>query len=55
MPSQVRADVQALLAHAGTVEKLALCCVSMDAGTPDASVRAMFEAAADFRCRTGWA
>jgi hypothetical protein len=53
--SEVAADVQALLAQAGPVEKLALCCVSMDAGTPDASVRAMFEAAADFRRRTGQA
>jgi uroporphyrinogen-III decarboxylase len=48
-PSEVRRDVESLLAQAGPVKQLALCCVSMDANTPDENVRAMFDAAERFR------
>jgi uroporphyrinogen-III decarboxylase len=44
-PDQVRADIERLLAKAGPIEKLALCCVGLDASTPDENVRALFEAA----------
>lgn len=44
-PDQVHADVEGLLAQAGPLEKLALCCVSLDANTPDENVRAVFAAA----------
>jgi len=42
---QVRADTEGLLAKAGPLEKVALCCVGLDAGTPDENVRAVFEVA----------
>ena len=48
-PADVRADVGDLVEKAGPLEKLALCCIGMDAETPDENVRAIFEAAE--RCR----
>ncbi len=48
-PVQVRADVERLLEQAGPLDKLALCCVAMDADTPDENVRAIFEAAERYR------
>ncbi len=48
-PGEVRVDVQRLLAQAGPVDKLALCCISIDADTPDENVRAIFEAAQRYR------
>jgi hypothetical protein len=50
-PVQVRTDVDRLLAGAGPAEKLALCCVSLDASTPDENVRAVFEAASHYRAK----
>jgi hypothetical protein len=44
-PDQVRVDVAAVLKQAGPLDKLALCCVAMDARTPDENVRALFETA----------
>jgi uroporphyrinogen-III decarboxylase len=44
-PDQVRTDVERLLEQAGPLDKVALCCVSMDAATPDENVRAIFEVA----------
>ena len=48
-PGEVRADIERLLAQAGPVDKLALCCISIDADTPDENVRAVFEAAQRYR------
>jgi uroporphyrinogen-III decarboxylase len=48
-PDQVRADVERLLEGAGPLHKVALCCVSMDAETPDENVRAIFEVAERYR------
>jgi hypothetical protein len=47
-PNQVRADVTRLLAEAGHPDRAAVCCVGMDASTPDENVRAIFEAARRF-------
>jgi hypothetical protein len=44
-PVQVRADVELLLEQAGPLDRLALCCVAMDAGIPDENVRAIFDIA----------
>jgi uroporphyrinogen-III decarboxylase len=52
-PADVQADVEYLVAQAGPLDKLALCCVAMDADTPDENVRALFEAAARCRCGGG--
>jgi uroporphyrinogen-III decarboxylase len=48
-PDEVRADVEGLLQQAGPLENLSLCCIAMDAGTPDENVRAIFEAAEGLR------
>jgi hypothetical protein len=46
---QVRADVERLLEQAGPLDSVALCCVAMDAATPDENVRTIFEVAEHFR------
>jgi hypothetical protein len=38
---------QALVA-CGRSENVGVCCINMDGGSPDANVRAMFQAARDF-------
>lgn len=48
-PEQVVADVTGLLAAAGPLERAVLCCVNLDANTPDENVRAIFQAAAMHR------
>jgi uroporphyrinogen-III decarboxylase len=48
-PAEVQDDVERLLEQAGPLDRLALCCISMDAGTPDENIRALFEVAE--RCR----
>jgi hypothetical protein len=48
-PQEVRTDVEQLLDAAGPLAKVALCCVAMDAATPDENVRAIFEAAGRYR------
>jgi hypothetical protein len=52
-PDEVRADAGRLLEQGGPIDKLALCCVAIDADTPDDNVRAIFEAAARHRQRGG--
>lgn len=47
-PAQVRADVEYLLDRAGPLDKVALCCIAMDSGTPDENVRSLFEAARSY-------
>jgi hypothetical protein len=51
-PGEVRSDVARLLEAAGPADKVAICCVAMDAATPDDNVRAIFEAAEEYRQRT---
>ena len=50
-PEQVQADVEHLLDQVGPLDKVALCCVSMDSGTPDENVRAIFKAVERYRQR----
>ena len=50
-PAEVRSDVEQLLDAAGPLDKAALCCVAMDAATPDENVRAIFEVAERYRHR----
>jgi hypothetical protein len=44
----VRCGVENLLAAAGPLERTGVCCMNMDASTPDANVRAVMETAAQF-------
>ena len=42
----VRRDVEELLAQVESADRIGLCCINMDYGTPDANVHAILEAAA---------
>jgi len=49
-PAQAAADVETLLhAHGSPWERVAVCCINMDYGTPDEVIRAMFQAVARYR------
>jgi hypothetical protein len=43
---EIRRDVESLLAAAGRAEKVGLCAINMDYGTPDENVFTVFDAAA---------
>ena len=49
-PEEAAADTEGLLqAHGAPWDKVAVCCINMDYGTPDEVVRAMFETVARYR------
>jgi predicted transcriptional regulator YheO len=52
MPDEIRADITRLLSEAGCPEKIGICCINMDADTPDDNVRIMFEVVNEF-CKAG--
>jgi len=43
--AEIREDAEKLLQACGRTEKVGLCCINMDHGTPDANVLAMLDAA----------
>jgi hypothetical protein len=45
-PAEVRADAERLLSAAGRADRVGLCCINMDYGTPDENVLALLAAAA---------
>jgi len=51
-PEEIAQDTENLLnaaASAGSLEKVGLCCINMDYGTPDENIFAMFEVVARYR------
>jgi hypothetical protein len=48
-PGEIAGDTEALLLAAGPLERVGLCCINMDAGTPDENVRAMFDVIQRYR------
>jgi hypothetical protein len=49
-PEETAADVESLLkAHGAPWDKVAVCCINMDHGTPDEVVQAMFHTVARYR------
>ncbi|MFQ5855470.1 MAG: hypothetical protein ACE5LU_07515 [Anaerolineae bacterium] len=49
-PEEVTTDVESLLqAHGAPWDKVAVCCINMDYGTPDEAIRAMFHTVAGCR------
>jgi hypothetical protein len=50
-PTEVYREVQDLLRSCGRRNQVGMCCINMDAETPDANVRAMFQAARDFEAQ----
>jgi hypothetical protein len=47
-PGAIQEDVKGLLSSAGSMEKVGVCCINMDYGTPDENVRAVLEAVEGF-------
>ena len=48
-PREVAEDTEKLLLAAGPLEQVGLCCINMDAGTPDDNIWAMFEVVQRYR------
>jgi hypothetical protein len=49
-PEEVTANVESLLqAHGAPWNKVAVCCINMDYGTPDEAIRALFHTVAQYR------
>ncbi len=48
-PQEVAADTDILLRAAGPLERVGICCINMDAGTPDDNILAMYEVVERFR------
>ena len=44
----IRQDAEQLLQAAGSPNNLGICCINMDAGTPDANIHTMLQVAADY-------
>mgnify|MGYP001440869272 CR=1 FL=1 len=42
-PREIADDTESLLLAAGPLERIGVCCINMDAGTPDDNLFAMFE------------
>ena len=50
-PEEIAADTEGLLQAAGPLEKVGVCCINMDYGTPDENIMAMVEVVERFRSR----
>ncbi|MEJ2209511.1 MAG: uroporphyrinogen decarboxylase family protein [Anaerolineae bacterium] len=48
-PGDIARDTEALLLAAGPLERVGVCCINMDAGTPDENIRAMFDVIRRYR------
>jgi uroporphyrinogen-III decarboxylase len=48
-PKEIAADTEALLQAAGPLERVGVCCINMDYGTPDENLMAMYHVVQDFR------
>jgi hypothetical protein len=52
-PDEIAADTEALLSAAGPLELAGVCCINLDAGTPDANLFAMYAVVEKYRRRVG--
>lgn len=50
-PREVREDLTRLLDQAGDLSQVGICCINMEADTPDENVRTIFEVAEEYRAR----
>ena len=48
-PQEIADDTENLLSAAGPLEQTGICCINMDAGTPDDNIFAMFEVVERYR------
>lgn len=47
---EIRQDVEGLLQQAASLDKVAVCCINMDYGTPDDNIREIFKVVEEYRC-----
>jgi uroporphyrinogen-III decarboxylase len=50
-PHEIAADTENLLAAAGSLDRVGICCINMDYGTPDENIFAMYDVVQRFRHR----
>ena len=50
-PAEAAADAERLLAAAGPLDNVGLCCINMDYGTPDENLFAVYEVVERYRRR----
>jgi hypothetical protein len=48
-PREVATDAESLLAAAGALDEVGLCCINMDYGTPDDNIFAVYEVVERYR------
>lgn len=48
-PDEIAADTEALLVAVGPLDRVGVCCINMDYGTPEANIGAMMEVVEQFR------
>lgn len=48
-PEEVAADTEALLSAAGPLDRVGVCCINMDYGTPDENIFAMYSVVEKYR------
>jgi hypothetical protein len=48
-PHEIAQDTNDLLRAEGPLERIGVCCINMDAGTPDENIFAMFEVVERYR------
>jgi hypothetical protein len=48
-PAEVAADAEHLLQHVQSLEKVGICCVNMDYGTPDENIYAVHDVVRRYR------
>ena len=49
--AEISADTELLLSAAGPLEKIGVCCINMDYGTPDENIMAMYQVVENYRSR----
>jgi hypothetical protein len=48
-PAEMAADAEGLLKAAGPLDRIGLCCINMDYGTPDENIHAVYEVLERYR------
>ena len=48
-PDEIRSDIESLFGQVGSLDRVGLCCINMDDGTPDENVAVIFETAGKYR------
>jgi hypothetical protein len=49
--AEIAADAESMLTAAGPLNRIGVCCINMDYGTPDENIMAMYAVVERFRSR----